>query len=273
MATIRVEKSSNYTVLSNHHLDDPRLSLKAVGLLSYMLRQPDGWDFTVEWLAGRHKDGRDSVRSCLRELEAAGYVVRERTHQEDGRFGGNDYIVREIPAPSAGFPSMVEPSAGNPTLDKPTLENPTQANTNNPSTSIPPIVPPDAPSAADAASPPAGESAVSGKRKRRRRDAKAVPDWKPERFAAFWSAYPRGESKQAAIAAWDALKPDEDLLRVMARALKRQLQSKSWLEGIGIPYASTWINQRRWEDEIKAAPAQVPDPAPPEQNGGYELWT
>lgn len=253
MATIRIEKSSNFTVLSNHHLDDPRLSLKAVGLLSYMLRQPDGWDFTVEWLAGRHKDGRDSVRSCLKELEAAGYVVRERTHQEDGTFGRNDYIVREIPAPSAGNPSMVEPSAGNPTMDNPTLGNPPQVNTIYPSTTIPPIVPPDAPSAADAASPPAGESAGSGKHRRRRREAKTAPDWMPARFAAFWSAYPRGESKQAAIAAWDALKPDEDLLRVMARALKRQLLSKAWQEGIGIPYASTWLNQQRWTDDTKAA--------------------
>lgn len=260
MATIRVEKSSNYTVLSNYHLDDPRLSLKAVGLLSYMLRQPDGWDFTVEWLAGRHKDGSRAVRSALDELEEAGYVLRRRTHQEDGRFGSNDYIVREVPeeaVPSCQNSTMV-PSCRNATMQNATMQNGTQVNTITPSTN-PPIVPP---------SPPAAPEA--GKRKRRKREAKAEPDWMPARFAAFWSAYPRGESKQAAIAAWDALKPDEELLRVMARALKRQLLSKAWQEGIGIPYASTWLNQRRWTDDTKAA---KPEPEEePERKLVGERW-
>ena len=81
----------------------------------------------------------------------------------------------------------------------------------------------------------------------------------PERFAAFWAAYPCGKSKQAAIAAWDKLKPDELLLREMARGLQRALASRQWQAGIGIPYASTWLNQRRWEDEEKTpVPAVIP---------------
>lgn len=85
---------------------------------------------------------------------------------------------------------------------------------------------------------------------RRKREPKKAPEWKPERFAAFWDSYPRGESKQAAITAWDKLQPDDELLVTMAKALKRQMQTELWRRGIGIPYASTWLNQRRWEDKL-----------------------
>ena len=77
MATIRVEKCGDFTVLSNACFDDERLSLKAVGLLGYMLRLPDDWNFTLEWLAGRHKDGLASIRSAMEELEAAAKRQRE----------------------------------------------------------------------------------------------------------------------------------------------------------------------------------------------------
>lgn len=105
---------------------------------------------------------------------------------------------------------------------------------------------------------------------RARREPKKEPDWKPERFAAFWSSYPRGESKQAAIAAWDKLRPSDELLVIMAKALKRQMQTEQWQRGIGIPYASTWLNQRRWEDEGgKPVPPWPVGPA----GGELPVWT
>ena len=100
-----------------------------------------------------------------------------------------------------------------------------------------------------------------------RREQKKAPDHKPERFKKFWDFYPRGESKQAAIRAWDKLKPSDDLIDRMAVALKRQMKSEDWQNGIGIPYASTWLNGRRWEDEVKPQP----EPAP-SQEGGLEAW-
>lgn len=107
-------------------------------------------------------------------------------------------------------------------------------------------------------------------RGRARREPKKEPDWKPERFAAFWSSYPRGESKQAAIAAWDKLRPSDELLVIMAKALKRQMQTEQWQRGIGIPYASTWLNQRRWEEEgIKPMPSGPAGPA----GGELPVWT
>ena len=103
------------------------------------------------------------------------------------------------------------------------------------------------------------------KRGKRSHAPKEAPDWKPERFADFWAAYPCGRSKQAAIKAWDKLKPDDALLVVMARALKRQMASEEWQRGIGIPYASTWLDNRRWEDEDKPRPTQGQRPSAPER--------
>ena len=105
---------------------------------------------------------------------------------------------------------------------------------------IPPIVP---------------QTGDGEKPSRRRRESKDAPDHKPERFAGFWKLYPRGENKQAAIRAWDKLKPSDEMIDTMARALRRQVASEEWQRGIGIPYASTYLNQQRWTDEVKATPS------------------
>ena len=102
-------------------------------------------------------------------------------------------------------------------------------------------------------SPPTGGRA----RRENAQDKPSAPTWKPERFAAFWTAYPNGKAKKRAAAAWDKLKPDDALLRQMGLGLKRALASADWQKDGGryIPMASTWLNGRRWEDEDKPAPA------------------
>lgn len=112
-------------------------------------------------------------------------------------------------------------------------------------------------------SPPEGDGSVAGSEKntRRKHGPKPAPDWKPERFAGFWDYYPRGESKQAAIRAWDRLQPSDELIDTMAQALRRQMESESWRAGVGIPYASTWLNNQRWTDVPKK-------PAAPRPTGG-----
>ncbi len=91
---------------------------------------------------------------------------------------------------------------------------------------------------------------------KRAKKSKTAPDWKPDRFSGFWDYYPRHESKQAAIRAWDKLKPSDDLIAIIARALERAKQSEEWQRGIGIPYASTWLNQERWTDEAPSPKLQ-----------------
>lgn len=97
MAEFRVEKSSGYTVMSNHHLFDSGISLKAKGLLSIMLSMPDGWDYTLAGLAENNRDGIEAIRAAFNELVNAGYLVRQQVKREDGKFTGNKYIIQEKP--------------------------------------------------------------------------------------------------------------------------------------------------------------------------------
>ena len=97
MAVFRVEKTRNYTVMSNHHLRDKSLSLKGKGLLSLMLSLPEDWDYTTKGLARICKDGVDSICATVRELEGAGYIVRERERHADGTLGGIEYTILEQP--------------------------------------------------------------------------------------------------------------------------------------------------------------------------------
>jgi hypothetical protein len=93
----RVERTKNFTVMSNHHFKNKQLSLKAKGLLSLMLSLPDEWDYNMQGLATLSKDGIDSVRSTLNELERHGYVERNRIRDKNGCFSDVEYIVREVP--------------------------------------------------------------------------------------------------------------------------------------------------------------------------------
>lgn len=94
------------------------------------------------------------------------------------------------------------------------------------------------------------------KQSRRSREYKASPDTLPERFKGFWQFYrthvPDGSNagnRQKAIRAWDKLAPDEDLANTMAKALATQVRSSTWQSGIGVPHASTWLNNHGWEDD------------------------
>ena len=111
MAVFRVERNKGYTVMSNHHLRNKELSLKAKGLLSQMLSLPEDWDYTLKGLSLINREKIDAIREAIKELERAGYIVRSRERDEKGRLRGADYVIFEQPQP--------------PTPDLPTLENPT----------------------------------------------------------------------------------------------------------------------------------------------------
>ena len=123
MAVFRVEKNSGYTVMSNHHLRNRALSLKAKGLLSQMLSLPEDWDYTLQGLARINRESIDAIRQAIRELEQAGYIQRSRERDEKGRLRGADYVIFELPQP---VPASVSPTLENPTLENPTQENPIQ---------------------------------------------------------------------------------------------------------------------------------------------------
>lgn len=131
MAVFRIDKTRDYTVMSNHHLRNTELSLKAKGLLSLMLSLPDNWDYTTKGLARICKDGVDSICAAVRELEEHGYVIRERVRGANGQLGSIEYTILEQPAepsPERENPVQVKPILENPVLGKPEQENPAQSN-------------------------------------------------------------------------------------------------------------------------------------------------
>ena len=136
MAVFRIEKTRDYTVMSNYHLRDRSLSLKAKGLLSLMLSLPEDWDYTMKGLARICKGGIDSISGGIRELEAHGYLVRARVRNENGQLGSIEYTILEQPKEPAQTPAPVwekpireNPIQVKPVLDAPIQENPAQLNT------------------------------------------------------------------------------------------------------------------------------------------------
>ena len=131
MAVFRIEKTRDYTVMSNYHLRDTSLSLKAKGLLSLMLSLPENWDYTMKGLARICKDGIDSISGGIRELEAHGYLVRARIRGANGQLGSIEYTILEqpkTPSPTQEKPIRENPVQANPMLDAPIQENPAQLN-------------------------------------------------------------------------------------------------------------------------------------------------
>ena len=136
MSVFRVEKNKGYTVMSNHHLRNHTLSLKAKGLLSQMLSLPEDWDYTLQGLAQINKESIDAIREAVRELERAGYIERSRERDERGCLRGTVYTIYEQPhaestpeEPAQALPTLDHPTLEKPMLDLPTLENPMQLNT------------------------------------------------------------------------------------------------------------------------------------------------
>lgn len=127
MSVFRIERTKDYTVMSNCHLRDKRLSLKAKGLLSQMLSLPEDWDYTLSGLAYINRENIDAIRQAIKELESAGYIVRSRKRDEKGRLQGSDYVIYEKPV--SDLPTLENPTLDNPMLESPTLDNPTQLNT------------------------------------------------------------------------------------------------------------------------------------------------
>ncbi len=172
----------------------------------------------------------ETITSLLNNLADAGYITVEvlRDKATNAVIQRRIYTTGKLPEVSGPSPKNIGDSSKN-IWDPPRKIS----EENNTSNNIPPKAP------------------QGGRPRKGHREPKACPDWKPERFNGFWAFYPRGENKQGAIRAWDKLKPSDELIGRMGLALAAQKQTAAWLEGVGIPYASTWLNNRRWEDEVK----------------------
>lgn len=128
MSVIRIHKTNNFTVMSNFHFKERKMSLKAKGLLSLMLSLPDDWNYSVSGLVKLSKDGKDGVMSALQELEKFGYLSRKQLFNEKGQFNGIEYNIFE--QPQQENPIAEKQNAANPITEKQNAENPRQLNTN-----------------------------------------------------------------------------------------------------------------------------------------------
>ena len=140
MAVFRIEKTRDYTVMSNHHLKDRTLTLKSKGLLSMMLSLPDEWNYTTRGLAAICREGVDSIGAALKELETHGYIRRTQLRDEKGKITDTEYVIYEMPqceppsSPGTPLPGTAKPYTENPDMGipdtaEPCTENPAQLNT------------------------------------------------------------------------------------------------------------------------------------------------
>lgn len=220
-----------------------------------LLQEANGYCYASNrYLASLFGLQPDTITGLLGNLEDAGLiatdVVRDEVTNEVRQ--RRIWTVAQIPVvhdplPEKNRGGVPEKNRGaSPkNLGEPPRKKSEENNTSNNNTSnyMPPIVP------RDPGDGCVGECTPEPEQTPNEKPRGGLPKWKPERFAAFWKFYPRGENKQRAVRAWDKLKPDDALIAVMGRALARQKASPDWQRGIGIPHASTWLNGRRWEDE------------------------
>ncbi len=128
MAVYRVERTRDYTVMSNYHLKDTSLSLKAKGLLSMFLSFPDDWNYSTRGLAAICKEGVEAIGNTIKELEKAGYIVRRKLRGSNGRITDTEYVIyeqpQEPPAPDADGPDTTPPDTAHPDTGKPDMAGP-----------------------------------------------------------------------------------------------------------------------------------------------------
>ena len=221
MSVFRVEKTNNYTVMSNYHFKEKNMSLKAKGLLSLMLSLPDCWDYSINGLAAICKENETSIKSALEELKEFGYldVIKLLPNQTKSGRIEYEYIVYEQ---SKHNKKQEDKKQGVENLGVEFLgvENQGQLNTNILNT--------------------------------KKLNTKNLKENTKENFETFYKAYPKKIGK-ANVEKWFIKNnPDEKLFKLMMNKLELFKRSPDWLKDNGqfIPYPSTWLNQKRWEDEI-----------------------
>lgn len=134
MSVFKIEKTKDFTIMSNYHLRDRNLSFKAKGLLSFMLSLPDDRDYSLKGLCAISKENRDAIRSTLKELQDNHYLEIEKVRGKKGYFEYN-YLIYEKPH-IIEQDNESHPDMENPYMDNPDVEKQPQINTNIQNTNI-----------------------------------------------------------------------------------------------------------------------------------------
>jgi hypothetical protein len=224
MAIIKVNRTKNYTVMSNHHLRNENLSLKAKALMSIMLSLPDSWDYSVKGLVAICKESENTIVSALKELKEQGYLVVIKLMPNETNSGRIEYQYNIYEEPKKQEPKKQGLEFQG--LEKQGLENCGQLNTNILSTK---------------------ELNTKDVKKNNKKEILE------KMFEEFYSMYPRKKSNASAIKTFYKINPDEKLFEEIMNGLKKQIENwklnKTELQFMNYP--ASWLNQRKWEDEFK----------------------
>ena len=219
MAVIRVNKTADYTVISNTHFKEKEMSLKAKGLLSLMLSLPDDWNYSIAGLVTLSKDGRESVLSALNELEQFGYLRRTKALDEKKRFAGYDYDIYE--KPQAENPFTENPHTGNTKTENPPQLNTNISNTNQLNTNLSNT-----------------ENNILCE------------------FDELWELYPRKKGKPQALKAYRKARKNGATFEEVKQGIKdycKQIEALN-TDAEFIKHGSTWFNNEAWKDEYIFTP-------------------
>lgn len=236
MSVIRIKKNKNYTVMSNYHLKEKNMSLKAKGLLSVMLSLPEDWDYSVLGLTAICKESKTSIQCILKELEEYKYLTRNRIQNEKGQF---EYIYNIYENPQTNNQCTDKPCTEKPRTDKPCTEIMPQLNTKEQRTK---------------------------KQSTKELNTKNIyikEDLKNE-FEMLWKEYPNKQGKEKAFKSYVKVRTKEKVdLSDIINGLKRYLvyckQNQDWYSPKN---GSTWFNQKCWEDEYDIKEITTKDIAP-----------
>ncbi len=228
MSIIRAPRpEGNFYLLNKAISEDRRLSWAARGVLVFLLGKPDHWRVSPAHLRGETAEcskptGRDGIYGLLDELIKAGYVRREQPRAEGGVLGEVTYLVSETPLPDSPYPAGQHPVGQHPA-------NPTLVSIE-------------------------GKQVLS---EAVRTEKPTVTEDPLEGFERFYKLYPRKQKRPAAESAWKKLAPNADLQQQILTALAKQATSIDWLKSGGqfIPHPASWLNGKRWEDEVISAGA------------------
>lgn len=220
MAKFKVNKTKDYTIMSNYHLKEKNMSLKAKGLLSVMLSLPENWDYSIAGLVSISQENESAIKSALSELKKNGYLEVIKLMPNESETGRIDYIYNIYEKPKQEGKKQGVDFLGVEFLG---VENQGQYNTNNKILN----------------------NNINNNIKNYNKKEIAL-----EKFEEFYKEYPKKVSKENVKKWFIKNNPSDELFKTIMSSLKKYKLSDSWKDIKYIPYPSTWLNQKRWEDEL-----------------------
>lgn len=212
MAIVKIQKKDNYTTISNFHLQDENLSLKAKGLLTLMLSLPKNWDYSVKGLESICIESKNTINSILKELEVNGYLTRKMIFT-NGKISDWEYTIYE----NNQFPK-------NEDIENEDIEN-WDVNKITKELKV--------------------NNSINLTKEYKKNIIK-------DKFERFWKAYPRKQKKSKAEAWFMTHNPSDELMEQIMSSLEKFKKTDEWKKANGqyIPHPTSWLNGRRWEDEL-----------------------